>query len=297
MKATCILVLGILVFSVSTYGQSPSTGQWSIVASNETNLNTVGGGPLQFITDWTATNGEKKKTTVAPVLAYTYTNSGCSASGQPADFTVRVSKTHDHQDVKEITLVVTVDDGQTYTFTSTKTGSLQFSGTFTSSGGGCTQADSGDFTATLYSPLNATFSGTIESYAGTNPVDMTMTLNTDSNFNVTGNLQAPDNPCMADLTINGAAAQQYGPSFATGDVMLLFASDNNGNVVGFVVSATDQNGNMLNPPWPQQVYITYDVLAGACSGDNGTDAPFHRVQSQPVKHVRIRLPFQTPRMR
>jgi hypothetical protein len=296
MKAAWILILGMLVLSVSTYGQSPSTGQWTIVASNETNLNTVDGSPLQFITDWTVTDGDKK-TTVAPVLANTFTNSGCSASGQPADFTVRVTIIHDHQELKDVSIMVTVDNGQVYKFRATQSGPSQFSGTFTSSGGGCTQADSGDFTATLYSPLNATFSGTIESFAGTNPVNMTMTLNTDANFNVSGSIQAPDKSCMADLTINGAAAQQYGPSFATGDVMLLFASDNNGNVVAFVVSATDQNGNLLNPPWPEQVYVTYYVVAGACSGDNGTDAPFRQVQSQPATNARISLPFQTPRTR
>jgi hypothetical protein len=290
MKGTAILVLGILLISVSTYAQAPSTGQWSIVASSETNSNTVDGGPLQFVTDWTTTTS-KGTTTIATVLGYTYTNAGCSASGQPAALTATVGSG------SKTTIVLTVDNGQKYTFTTTSTGSTEFSGTFTSSGGGCTQADSGTFVATHYAALNGSFSGTIESYLQTNTVNVTMTLATDANFNVTGSLKASNKACMANLTINGSAAQHYGPSFASGDTMVVFASDNSGNVAAFVLSATDQNGNLLSPAWPSQVYVTYDVLAGACSGDNGTDAPFQHVQSAPVPHAPIRLPVLPRRFR
>jgi hypothetical protein len=187
---------------------------------------------------------------------------------------------------------VTLDNGQQVVFSGTNHGTVsQFSGTFTSTGGGCTQADSGNFTATLYQPLQGSITGTVESYAGTNSTNLTMNLSIDSNFNVTGTVKAANKPCMANLTINGPAAQAYGPSFASGDTETILASDNSGNVVGFVISATDANGNFLSPPWPSQMYVTYDVVAGACSGDAGTDAPFHQVQNA-VKHAPIRRPIR-----
>ncbi|MGH9714346.1 MAG: hypothetical protein ACRD5M_13700 [Candidatus Acidiferrales bacterium] len=269
-----------LFTALPTFAQGPSTGQWGIVATSESNQNTSDSGPLQIITDWTATS-HNGKTTISPVLTNSFTNSACAASGQPSDLTVTYSS-------GKASIVVTVDSGQTITFTANGGGGSQLRGSFTSSGGGCTQADSGNFTATLYQPLQGTFSGTIESYAQTNTINVVMTLHTDSNFNVTGSVQATDKACLANLTINGPAAQAYGPSVATGDTMALFASDNSGNVVGFVLSATDANGNALSPAWPSQVYVTYDVLAGACSGDAGTDAPFKHAQ-QAVKHPPVRL--------
>jgi hypothetical protein len=263
---------------------TPSTGQWTIIASNETSPNTIDGGPLQFITDW-KTNGGSKPPTITPLLANTFTNSNCSESGQPAALTVDVDPNG------KPSIVVTLDNGQQVVFSGTNGGtSSQFSGSFTSTGGGCTQADSGNFTATLYQSLQGSFSGTIESYAQTNSVNVTMNLSVDSNFNVTGSVQASNKPCMANLTINGTAAQAYGSSFASGDTETIFASDNSGNVVGFVLSATDATGNFLSPAWPSQVYVTYDVVAGACSGDAGTDAPFHQVQHG-VKHAPIRRPI------
>ena len=278
-RALARLFALVLFGSLPTFAQGPSTGQWGIIATSESNQNTVDGGPLQIITDWTSTT-KSGKTTVVPVLANTFTNSACSASGQPEGVTATFNS-------GKTSIVVTVDNGQTITFTASGGGGSQLKGSFVSSGGGCTQADSGNFTATLYQPLQGSFSGTIESYAQTNSINVVMTLNTDSNFNVTGSVQSSQKACMADLTINGSAAQAYGPSVATGDVISMFASDNSGDVVAFVLSATDANGNELSPAWPSQVYVTYIVLAGPCSGDAGTDAPFKH-EKQVVKHTPIR---------
>jgi hypothetical protein len=276
-----ILAAAILVVSTAAFAQGPSTGQWGIVASNETSLNTIDGGPLQFITDWKTSDANSKSPTIAAVLANSFTNSNCSASGQPTALAVTFSG-------GKASIVVTLDNGQQVTFSGASGGrSSQFSGTFTSTGGGCTQADSGNFTATLYQPLQGSFSGTIESYMQTNTVNVTMNLSVDSNFNVTGSVNASNKACMADLTINGTAAEAFGPSFASGDTETIYASDNNGNVVGFELSATDANGNYLSPAWPSQVYVTYDAVAGACSGDAGTDAPFKQVQNN-ASHAPVR---------
>ena len=279
-----LLLSALLLVSLSAFAQNPpSTGQWLILATSETNSNTLDGTPLQFITDWTTTT-HGNSATISPVLANTFTNSACSASGQPANFTVSYNPGH-----ATTTIRVRVDNAQTFTFTqSAGNGSSNFTGTFKSSGGGCTQADSGSFSATLYPPLDSPIVGTIESYAGTNPVTATITSSVDSNFNVTGTVSAPTKPCFADLAINGTAAQAYGASIATGDVEVLFASDDSGDVAAFVLSATDANGNMLTPPWPASAFVTYVVLAGPCSGDSGTDAPFHAVSTHYPKHIPFR---------
>jgi hypothetical protein len=279
------LIIAILMVSSSAFAQAPSTGQWGIVASKETSLNTIDDGPLQLITDWKTSNATAKSATIAAVVANSFTNSNCSASGQPAALAVTFSD-------GKANIVLTLDNGQQVTFSAKSGGtSSQFSGSFTSTGGGCTQADSGNFTASLYQPLQGSFSGTIESYVQTNSVNVTMSLSVDANFNVTGSVQSSNKACMANLTINGSAAQAYGPSFASGDTETIYASDNSGNVVGFVLSATDANGNFLSPAWPSQVYVTYDVVAGACSGDAGTDAPFQQSQKG-VKHAPVHRPIQ-----
>lgn len=283
------LLIAVLMVSGSALADkgntTPATGQWTVVASNETSLNTIDGGPLQVITDWTTT-GASTSLAITPVLANTFTNSNCSASGQPAALTADVDPNGKPR------VVVTLDNGQQVVFSGTNGGTTsQFSGTFTSTGGGCTQADSGNFTATLYQPLQGSITGTVQSYVGTNSTNLTMNLSIDSNFNVTGTVKATNKACMANLTINGPAAQAYGPSFASGDTETILASDNSGNVVGFVISATDANGNFLSPPWPSQMYVTYDAVAGACSGDSGTDAPFHQVQNA-VKHAPIHRPIR-----
>jgi hypothetical protein len=279
------LIAAILIVSSSAFAQAPSTGQWGIVASNETSLNTIDGGPLQLITDWTTSNATSKSATITAVLANSFTNSNCSASGQPTALAVSYSN-------NKVNVVMTLDNGEQVTFDGNGSStSSQFSGKFSSTGGGCMQADSGKFTATLYQPLQGSFSGSIESYVQTNSVNVTMNLSVDANFNVTGSVQSSNKACMANLTINGSAAQAYGPSFASGDTETIYASDNSGNVVGFVLSATDANGNFLSPAWPSQVYVTYDVVAGACSGDAGTDAPFQQSQKG-VKHAPVHRPIQ-----
>lgn len=297
MKANRIAVIVALAFAVIALNpriakaQAPETGPWNILATSENAQNTGDGTPLQIITDWkTSTSGST--TTITPVVADTFTNSNCTASSQPSKLTVAYNST-----TGVVTVVATMDYGQTITFTSSKTTSnSQFSGTFSSTGGGCTNSDSGNFTATYYASLSGTLSGTIESYMQTNTINVTVKLSTDSNFNVTGSLTSTNKTCMASLTINGTAAQAYGPSIVSGDTEILYASDNSGDVVGLIFSATDQNGVMLSPAWPQQAYVTYQVLAGPCSGDGGTDAPFHQVQTlvphAPI-HPRVPIGFRT----
>jgi len=289
-RIAIIIALALIGIGLSpriAKAQAPETGPWNILATKENAQNTSDGTPLQIITDWkTTTNGST--TTIAPVVANTFTNSNCVASGQPSKLTVAYNST-----TGVVTVVATMDYGQTITFASTKTTkNSQFTGTFTSTGGGCTNSDSGNFTATYYAPLSGSLSGTIESYMQTNTINVTVSLSTDSNFNVTGSLTSTNKTCMASLTINGTAAQAYGPSIVAGDTEIIYASDNSGDVVGLIFSATDQNGVMLSPAWPSQAYVTYQVLAGPCAGDGGTDAPFHQVQTlTPHAPIHPRMPL------
>jgi hypothetical protein len=282
-----LALIGIVLSPQIAKAQAPETGPWDILATSETDKNTSDGTPLQIITDWKSTTSGST-TTIAPVVANSFTNSNCTASGQPSSLTVAYNSS-----TGVVTAVATMDYGQTITFTSTKTTSNStFSGTFTSTGGGCTNSDSGNFTATYYAPLSGSLSGTIESYMQTNTINVSVSLSTDSNFNVTGTLTSTNKTCMASLTIDGTAAQAYGPSIVTGDTEIIYASDTTGDVVGLIFSATDQNGVMLSPAWPKQAYVTYQVLAGPCAGDGGTDAPFHQVEKL-VPHAPIhpRMPI------
>ncbi|HEY0701669.1 MAG TPA: hypothetical protein VGD60_02780 [Candidatus Acidoferrales bacterium] len=259
-----------------------------ILASLETSQNTVDSHPLQFTTDWTTTV-VGLNTTYTPSLTNTYTNSNCSASGQPVAMTLTSG-------ILGPTIVMTLDNSQTVQFSPLITTASSVTGTVTSTGGGCTNGDTGSFSAVKYSALSGTYTGSIESYALTNPVNVTITLATAATWHVTGTVQASNKTCLANLDIATAAANAIDPSFASGDIVEIIAWDSNGNIAGFVLSATDQNGNALTPAWPAQFFTTYTVLAGSCAGDGGTDAPFKKVEFMPPHFPIGRLPLRGPEL-
>jgi hypothetical protein len=107
-----------------------------------------------------------------------------------------------------------------------------------------------------------------------------MTLNTDTNFSVTG-IFAPApgaQVCFSNMVVGSALANSYGTSMASGDVMETFASDASGNVVAFILSNTDANGATLPNGG---FYVTYLGLAGSCAGISGTDVPFRKISHTP----------------
>jgi hypothetical protein len=273
------LILILLALAISaTPTSAQSTGQWVILASLETSQNTVDSHPLQFVTDWTTT-GSGLSATYALALSKTFTNSNCSVSGQPISMTMTGG-------LLGPTIGITLDNSQTVQFTAAITTSSSITGTITSTGGGCTNGDTGSFSAVKFGALSGSYTGSIESYALTNPVTVTITLSTDANWNVTGTVVTSNKTCFANLTIATTAANAIDPSFASGDIVEIIASDASGDIAGFVLSATDVNGNYLNPAWPSQFFTTYMVLAGPCAGNGGTDAPFQKIEPPPP-HFRM----------
>jgi hypothetical protein len=228
--------------------------------------------PLVVTTDWhapTIPGGGANAT----MLANTFTNSDCSASGGVTSITTTgylASGTY------TAVISVVLDNGATITFTGASTSdSSQFSGTFTSTGT-CMGSDSGSFTATLFPTVSGMYSGSFESTTGGSNASVQMGLTTDWNFNVTGSITPAIGAavCFSNLTVATPLANTYGPSMASGDVIEAFGSDSAGNVVAFIASNTDANEN----PLPDGgLYVTYAGLAGTCTGISGTDVPFKKV--------------------
>jgi Chitobiase/beta-hexosaminidase C-terminal domain/Legume lectin domain len=229
--------------------------------------------PLMFATDWRAAAAAIGGTTYA-VMPNSLTNSGCSVSGNVNNVSVTGYLPSGSYSA---TVTMTLDNGATVIFTgSTSTNSNAFSGTFTSTGS-CMGGDSGTFTATLFSAVNGSYTGSFESSTGGPSATVQMNLATDDNFNVTGTVTpvAGANVCFSTMTVASLTAKAYGPSMASGDVLEAFASDNAGNVVAFLLSNTDQAGRVLANGG---LYVTYFGIAGACEGISGTDVPFRKTR-------------------
>jgi len=112
--------------------------------------------PLVITTDWTLTSEFGIAIGLSTALPDTFTNSSCSNSGGVASANV---SGYDIFGFYQATFTVTLDNGATITFTgSPSVNPSQFSGTFRSSGS-CMKGDSGQFTATLFAPVNGTYVG------------------------------------------------------------------------------------------------------------------------------------------
>jgi hypothetical protein len=258
--------------------------------------------PLVITTDWQlSTNFLINQTISTPDLPNTFTNSSCSATGGAQSMTVTGTDLLGYLYSATITVTLQDNNGGTDTIVFTgqpSSGGTQFSGTFTSSGS-CMNNDSGNFTASLFSAINGTYEGSFETNgsfttANGGPGSVSLIFTTDSNFNVTGSVVAAKNAklCFSNLTIATPLANTYGASLASGDMIEVIASDDSGNVVLFAASATDGNGlpegndKNGNP----KLYLTYQGLAGACSGLSGIDVPFSKVAAKRApRHRPIRI--------
>jgi hypothetical protein len=268
----------------SCSGQSPDN-------SSDANPNCYN--PLVVTTDWrvpTIPGGG----TIATMLANSFTNSLCSSQGNVSSIVVTGYLA---SGAYSAVITVGLDNGATITFTGASSSNAdQFSGTFASSGA-CPAGDSGSFTATLFPTVNAAYIGSFESTNGKPSASVQMALQTDWNFNVTGQITpvVSESVCFSTLTIGTPLANSYEPSIATGDVLEAIGSDSAGNVVGFFASNTDANGD----PLPDGgLYVTYVGFAGACAGVSGTDVPFRKViefrRREPIRPRSPWLPRHAP---
>jgi hypothetical protein len=228
--------------------------------------------PLMVTTDWRVPTIPGGGTT-ATMLANSFTNSICSSQGNVSSIAVTGYLASGPYTAL---ITVTLDNGAKITYTgASSSNASQFSGTYTSTGA-CMNGDSGSFTATLFPTVNSAYTGSFESTNGTPAANVQMTLQTDWNFNVTGQIAplAGASVCFSTLTIGTPVANSYEPSIATGDLLEVIGSDSSGNVVGFIASNLDANGNPLANGG---LYVTYVGIAGACAGVSGTDVPFRKI--------------------
>jgi hypothetical protein len=260
----------------------PCTGQ-NIDDINDSNPDCYN--PLEVTTDWTLTELFGVVTSVTANTPDTLTNSSCSVDSGVTG--TSISETNILGLLYKATFSVTFANGATITFTGNLTlGANQFTGTFASTGT-CTGGNSGNFTATLFPTVNSTYVGQFETSSGGQGV--TINLATASNFNVTGTVTPALNSstCFSTMTIASPLANSFAASFASGDVLVAVASDNSGNVVGFIASNTDANGQVLPS---SGLYFTYLGMAGTCSGVFEADAPFRKERTIPRRRRRMRTP-------
>jgi PilZ domain len=327
------MLLLFMFARVSTYAQSGSAvpQQWTIVTTSESVPNavpitttptgapdpcTTGQNdnpndtnascydPLVITTDWQLSLNASDQTVTTPNLANTFTNSSCSANGDVQRISVTGMNINDHPYKATVTVTLIDSNGGVDTIVFTGKNSpdpTQFSGSFTSSGS-CMNSDSGNFTAVLTPAINGTYQGSFEtngSFTISGGGTVSTAFATDSNFNVTGTVTAPNGSglCFSSLTIATPLANTYASSFASGDMLQAIATDNSGNVVMFTASGTDGNGlpEGTDQNGNQKLYLTYQGLSGACSGISGVDVPFSKVVAPKAPRHRP-LPFR-PRRR
>jgi hypothetical protein len=314
------LLAALLLVACASFGQASTPQQWTIVTTSESMANadpisyTAAGvyspcttgendngsdsnadcfNPLTVTTDWAVANGANS---VTPVLANTFTNSSCSASGGAQTLTVTGYKLNgNYTPVVTVTMIDGTGATDTITFTGEKGNDpTQFSGTFTSSGS-CMQSDTGIFTATLFQTISGTYNGSFESNGSFNQNgtgNVAIALATDSSFDETGTVSASlsGGLCFSNLTIATSLANTYSTSFATGDTLVFIATDLSGNVVVFIASGTSGTGQQEgdNTQGNQLLYLTYYGVAGACSGISGIDVPFSKATRRLVpRHGRM----------
>lgn len=262
-------------------GQNPDN-------SSDSNSNCYN--PLTVTTDWrvpTIPGGG----TIATMLVNSFTNSVCSSQGNVSGVAVTGYLA---SGAYSAVITIGLDNGATITFSGTSSSNAnQFSGTFTSTGA-CMNGNSGTFTATLFPTVNGAYAGSFESTNSKTAASVQMTMQTDWNFNVTGQIiPAPGaSVCFSTLTIGTPLANSYEPSIATGDLLEAIGSDSSGNVVGFIATNIDANGN----PLPEGgLYVTYVGVAGACAGVSGTDVPFRKIREHRREPIRPRAPWMPRR--
>ena len=303
-----LLILAVLVLPTLASAQTP-TGYAFVqngVGLNDTGSLVDGLGPMQFTID-ALTNG---------TIGWPFSNSSCSDT--------IVSATHSSGGSSQRDVYTfTFDNNQTVILTENSSTSATYTETGTcplpqpTKVGNKTNPALNQFTLTSYQPLEPGpifpfwFFGTIYTvdfdqvtYNGSNgtlgSANLSINTNSDGTLSVEGFLSGfhGSTACFNSSTLFTSStqeAQSYNADFMSGDTAEIVVDDGKGNVVGFVLSATDANGNLLtgNQAWPKYAYFTYIVLEGACANQQGTDSLGHTVTSgglvaPPTSHGPVR---------
>jgi subtilase family serine protease len=259
-------------------------GMWDLRLSNTANPPPGQVGETEFTFDVIIQSSGSSTETLSNngFQDHAFTNSICSATGTGYNVTMSANFSL----VSTVTFQISVDNGESYSMT----GTLSSDGatvtgtnvTYNAGSQNCGKNDVGSgFTATLYKPATGTYVGSFTPDAGGQAFTSTLVLVEDANYNLTGTVTSIGNTCFANLAVNG----KTDPSLAAGDILDFFGTDAQGDIAGFLANAGGTANNGGDTTW-QQLFVTSDVYAGACSGQSYTDAPFHRIGGTPTRPPR-----------
>jgi hypothetical protein len=289
-----VLIFAGLLLAVPAHAQNPAyadlTGKWDLRMANAYPPNGQGW-PTEFTFDVTyqgpGTNANTYGNTT--LEDHAFTNSVCVANGggNYAELDSGVAGA--------VQVTVKVDSGESYIMVGTLSADkTTISGTaeYVSNGIGCGMADIGQtFTATRYQAATGTYTGPFTPDAGGSEFYATITLTEDSSFNLTGTVTSSTNSCFSNLTVNNNA----GASLASGNILIFYGADLNGNVIGFVANSggsTDGPGD----PTMTNVFFTAMAYSGSCSGQTYTDGPFQKVVNKSKRRHHLKeLPRTAPK--
>jgi hypothetical protein len=228
------------------------------------------GAATEFTFDLVAVAGMSGHYGNSSLLDHALTNSICVAAGMGSPISLTSGGSGGPNAVAG---TIGVDNGGSYSVTGTLsadktsiTGTVAFPS-------GCGFADNGmTFTAYRYQAATGTYSGSFTPDSLGSPFSATITLTEDSNFNLTGTVTATGTPCFSHLTVDSSV----GPSIASGNVLVFWGTDLNGDVVGFVANSGG-SGDTPGDLTMSNLYVTEATYSGACNGQSYTDAPFQKV--------------------
>ena len=113
----------------------------------------------------------------------------------------------------------------------------------------------------------------------------------DGNFNLTGTVTATGTPCFSNLTVDSSV----GPSIASGNVLVFYGTDVNGDMVGFIANSGGPD-NAAGDLSMSNLFVTEGTYSGACNGQTYTDAPFQKVITKGKRRHHLKeLPPTPPR--
>ena len=254
-------------------------GMWDLRLSNTTNppAGQVGETEFTFDVDLQTISATAEALSNSGLQDNTFSNSACVASGTGNNVTMSASSSSG----TSVTFQIFVDNGESYSMTGTLSADgVTVTGTnvqYNSTGTDCGANDVGSgFTATLYKPATGTYAGSFTPDSTGEAFNATLVLIEDGNFNLTGTLTGTGNSCFASLSINSNIL----PSVASGNVLEFVGSDAQGDLAGFIANTGGTADAAGDTTW-QDVYVTADVLAGPCAGQQYSDALFHKITRRP----------------